>query len=237
MTSPARRHFQTVTAGAAAVGAVDPAAQTLQARYKTLLDAHRATLSKLQSTKGKIEAKRAFLGEYVPYVDGVLDADAGGDDVVLVMVMVWRIDVGDFAGAMAIARHAIRHRLTLPERFKRDLPATVVEEIAQALLADPGLDGAVDALLEALDLAAAEDMVDEIRAKAHKALGLALKDKAPAAALLHLRQALGFGGSGVKTVIGQLEKALDAQAAPGPADETNETGARTDTPADPLPPV
>ena len=80
MISPARRHFQSVTAGAAAIGATDPAAQTVQARYKALLDAHQATLSKLQSRKAKIEAKRAFVAEYAPYVEGVLLAGAGGDD-------------------------------------------------------------------------------------------------------------------------------------------------------------
>lgn len=224
--TPARRHFQAVTAGAEAVLAVTAAingaaaSAPLQDRMLALMQAHRVNLKAIKSRKAKIETKRRFLPEYAAYIAGVLAADAGGDNLVLVTLMVWHIDVGDYETALRIAEYAIRHRLELPSTFNRDLATTLVEEIAEAALlilaaATPLPSDTAEALDRALDLTEGADMPDQVRAKAYKALGLMRRDTAPADALRLLRMALDHDSScGVKTEIGRLERSLGSAATP-----------------------
>ncbi|WP_255213541.1 phage terminase small subunit, partial [Burkholderia pseudomallei] len=44
--------------------------------------------------------------------------------------MVWRIDAGDFDGALAIAAYALSNGLTLPDQFERSLASLVAEQFA-----------------------------------------------------------------------------------------------------------
>ena len=219
----ARKHFQRVTAGAIAGAAATSSTATavahpLQARMLALLQAQQIALKQMHSVKAKIAAKVGYVVEYEDYVAGILEADAGGDDAVLVTVMVWRLDAGLFGPALDIAEYALRHGLQLPERFDRDLACLVLEETAEAALStlQAGETLAVDlveALPRALQLTAAADMPDQVRAKAYKALGLIRRETDPAAALAHLREALSYDkGCGVKTEIGRLEKLLSGSA-------------------------
>lgn len=226
--TPARRHYQAVTAGAEAVRAATAATTgadapaPLRDRMLALLQAHTLALKAIKSRKRKIETKRTILPEYAAYIDGVLAADAGGSDLVLVTLMVWSIDAGDYAAALRIGAYAVKHRLELPDTYKRDLQTTLVEEIADAVLqalaaAELPATGAADALDQALDITEGGDMPDEVRAKAHKALGLLRRESSPAAALADLRLALTFdGGCGVKTEIGRLERLLANANQPDP---------------------
>jgi len=220
--TPARRHFQAVTAGVASAAVASGAPPPpLQGRMLAMLQAHQVNLKAIKSRKAKIETKRAFLPEYAAYVAGVLTAGAGGDDLVLVTLMVWHIDIGDYETALRIGEYAIRHRLQLPATYRRDLQTTLVEEIADATLltlaaAEPLPAGTAEALEHALELTEGADMPDEVRAKAYKALGLMRRETDPADALRSLRLALSFDpGCGVKTEIGRLERQTSG-AAPQP---------------------
>jgi uncharacterized protein YkvS len=221
----ARRHFQRVVAGAIATTAVTTSGAAapvhpLQARMLALLTAQQLALKQMQSVKAKIAAKVGYVVEYEDYVAGILDADAGGDDAVLVTIMVWRLDIGAFGPALDIAEYALRHNLQLPERFDRTLACLVLEETAEAALnvlqsGETLAADLVEALPRALELTADADMPDQVRAKAFKALGLIRRETDPAAALAHLRQALSYDkGTGVKTEIARLEKQLAAAAPP-----------------------
>lgn len=195
----------TATPGATAPG-------TIADKMLKLIAMHRAALKTIKSRLAKIAAKATFLPEYAAYVDGVVAAGNGGQDDVLVTVMLWRLDTGDFAGALALAGYALRHDLAMPDFIARDLPTTVVEEIADAALAELDRSEAdtvdPEPLREALDLTADRDMPDEVRAKAHKALGLILTGTAPDEALEHFTSALTLdAGCGVKTKLAALRKA------------------------------
>ena len=48
--------------------------------------------------------------------------------------MIWRIDAGDYTGALDIARHAIKHGWVLPQRFNRTCGTAVAEEFADAAM-------------------------------------------------------------------------------------------------------
>ncbi|MEX3614277.1 MAG: phage terminase small subunit [Burkholderia gladioli] len=173
-------------------------------RAKLASDQQRLKLT--QSVTRKIEMKREVLPDYLPYVDETMRLDTGAQDDVLVTLMVWRIDAGDYLGALDIARYAIRHGLTMPAHYERSLPATVAEGFAEA--AD-----VPDAVLgEVLDLTERFDMVDQIRAKLFKAYGLALAESDKPYAIDLLCRALRLNDKiGVKRDIARLESEVAAE--------------------------
>jgi hypothetical protein len=231
--SLARRHRERMLGQLAATQAAEPAtkragaAATEYELQRARLGVDLRRLKELQSIERKIELKRELLPGYEPWVAGVLDADVGAEDDILTHVMIWRIDTGDYAGAMPLARHVLRHNLTLPERFDRTAPTLIAEEIADAALKSFGQDRPFDhqLLLEVEDLVEPHDIFDQVRAKLEKAIGIAFIGLAetidPAAdgpagqkrgaqerALGHLRRAVELDDTvGVKKRIEQLERA------------------------------
>lgn len=187
---------------------------------------HTRALKEIQSVARKVEAKRGFLPDYWPWVDGVLQADAGGEDMVLTNVFVWAIDAGEYERALQMGAYILRHGLKLPDRYQRDPATTLMDEFADAAL-KPGAAGtgpSVDHLAQVADLTAAHDAPDQARAKLYKALGYGVAqrkdanddygqlDKATATqALALLQRALELDkNSGVKKDIERLERRLKA---------------------------
>lgn len=182
MTSPARRHFQRVTAALAAADAGEQPMQgdAFELMQAALFEDYRR-LKATQSMERKAEIKREILPQYADYVAGVLERGQGAQDDVLMRVMLWRIDAGDLAGAVEIARYALAHGLNPPDQFERGTAAVIAEEVAdQALkqLEAESSDAAalLDLLSEVETLSAGADMHDQIRAKLHKSLGYAARD-------------------------------------------------------------
>lgn len=243
MTSPAKRHFARVRAereAAAAASGDTQGGATRQELMLAKLASDRARLSAVQSAERKAEVKRELLPEYADYVAGVLAGGRGAQDDVLATVLVWRIDAGDYAGALEIAAYAIGNKLKLPDQFARPLAVAVAEEFADAALrALQQPDGTFDAQLLAQvgELTEGEDMPDQVRAKLLKAYGLALKVEPLeldtrwryAAALKALQRAAELNANaGVKQEIGRIEKALaklDAQHPQNPAQPDKLAGA------------
>ena len=130
-------------------------------------------LKQVQSQQNKAKVKGELLPEYVPYVDGVLAAGQGAQDDVLVTIMVWRFDAGDYAGGLDIAEYVIRHNLQTPNRFNRTTGCLVAEEVAEAALTVQKAGGVFphDILTRTAVLTADQDMPDEARAKLTLALG------------------------------------------------------------------
>jgi hypothetical protein len=154
---------------------------------------------------------------YSDYVAGVLGAGRGAQDDVLTTILVWRIDAGDFDGALAIASYALTHGLTLPDQFDRSLASVVAEQFADAALSTFMDGGTFDAArLERVDeLTHGTDMHDQVRAKLYKALGYSVQDSAPLDALDYLRRALSLNDRvGVKKDIDRLSKLIDADGHP-----------------------
>ena len=217
MTSPARRHFQRVTAAQAAGDAAEGTPQNGD-QYELMAAAlweARRTLKAIKSVQAKIEKKRELLPDFAPYIEGVLQAGSGAQDDVLMTVLVWRIDVGDLAGALDIAEYAMKHDLQTPDRYERDTASLIAEEIAETalkLLAEESADAEVLAgiLGTAQALTGDDDMHDEIRAKLLKAQGYAQRDAGyTTAALENLQRALSLNDrAGVKKDIEKLEREL-----------------------------
>lgn len=209
--SPARQHRQRVQAEQAARqgGSVRHASG-----YELMLmqlGEDRRRLKGIQSTVKKAEIKVEVLPKYVPWVDGVLVADGAQQDDVLMYVMLWRVDAGDYAGALAIGRHAIRHGWSMPQGFNRNVQTLLAEEMADAaknaIVAKTDFDP--DLLMQTLDVIGELDMPDQSRARLHKSLGWVLRESQPVAALNHLQQAMQLDERcGVKKDIEQLERKI-----------------------------
>lgn len=237
--SPARRHYLTTVAAAAAVVQEDgqaPDKATANAYELMLLQLaeHRRRLKQIESIERKIEAKRAFLQEYTDWVVGVLKGDRGGQDDVLVTVMVWMIDTGDLVGALPLVEYALRHGLTMPDQYQRKLGTVVAEEYADTALKRIGVLVTTRPEIEALNAVAhltrGNDMPDEVRAKLLKALGYMLREVGESAdALGFLREALRLNDKvGVKKEIERLEREV-AKAAEPPAGQGEQQPSDTTT--------
>ncbi|WP_313057884.1 phage terminase small subunit [Pseudomonas rhodesiae] len=135
----------------------------------------RLRLKAIQSNEGKAALKAQLLPEYIPYVEGVLAAGNGAQDDVMTTVMVWRVDVEDYSGALDIADYVLKHKLIMPDRFERATGCLVAEEIATAALKAQKANGSFDLsiLHRTVELTDAEDMPDQARAKLFLATGRA----------------------------------------------------------------
>lgn len=248
MVSLARQHYLRRIAGlgaahaAALAGApAEPAAAPNAGEYDLMvlkLRTDQVRLKALQSIEKRIELKRELLPEYAGWIQGRLDAavDAsrGVQDDVFMTIMLWRIDVGDFDGALPMAQYALRFKLAMPEPFKRGVACIFAEEVAEAAIKLLAAGQPAPAVLaQVSELVDGHDMPDEVRAKVHKALGLEAArvagDEAactasgvPGAArifkeraLVELQRALSLHAAcGVKGEIKRLEKELNKPTDP-----------------------
>ena len=214
MSSPARKHFQRISA------TTSQAAESESPRdangyelmlYKLAQDKRR--LHDIQSMETRAEVKRELLPEYESWIEGVLKGEQGVQDDVLMSIMVWRIDAGDYLGALEIARYALKHKLSMPDHYKRTTACLIAEEMADAAIKahDSGMAINVEPLQITAEITEKEDMPDEVRAKLFKAIGYGLSaDKSlTSGALGYLKKAFGLHDKvGVKKDIEKLEREL-----------------------------
>lgn len=227
---PFRAHMQRVEAaqagGVAASGAINTRTGQAASEYELMRAALGNDLRQLRNTQSlerKIEAKRGMIERYRDWIAGALAAEKPADDEIVTTILVWSIDIGEWALALDLARFVLLHGLSLPERYNRNAVNVIAEQFAEAGITNPPtVDLATLQLVEAMTVS--HDMYDQVRAKLHKAIGLAFKAKADgfdptaesgvaggkpaliAAALSHLNQAVARDGRcGVKQIIKQLE--------------------------------
>jgi hypothetical protein len=160
-------------------------------------------LHDIQSVERKIELKRELLPNYLPWIEGVLAADIGVQDDIVVHVMIWAFDIGDFPRGLVLGTYVLRHKLPLPDRFKRTAATLIAEEPADAALKAIGKreDFSLDVLLQVEQLTEAHDMPDVVKAKLCKAIGLLLVRAAEA-----IDETSGDGPAGLRQ--GTVERAL-----------------------------
>ncbi|MNE34407.1 Phage small terminase subunit [compost metagenome] len=216
--TPAQRHLAKTQA---ALKGAAPAADRQYANAYELqlmqLAEHRRTLKRIQSIERKIEAKRTMLHVYQPWIQGLLLADRGGQDDVLVTVMLWHLDTGDLAGAWPMADYVIRHGLSTPDRYERTAATLIAEEVADTAikLQDTGEGPDVALLRHYLTLLANSDMFDQVHAKLHKAVGrAALAAGHKQTAVDHYRRAIELHDKvGIKKELEVLEREVKKEQA------------------------
>ncbi len=125
--SPAKAHFLRVTAAQEAAATAPHQGMEGANAYELQLAQlyqDRSRLKNIQSGEGKAALKVELLPAYQPYISGVLQAGKGAQDEVVTTVMLWRIDAGDYAGALDIANYVLAHDLVMPDRFARTAAAS-----------------------------------------------------------------------------------------------------------------
>lgn len=210
MTNPFRAHTRFIQAQEAARSGGSGRSTKGYDLMLLQLNEDRRRLKGIQSNVRKAEIKVEVLPKYAAWAEGVLSADGAQQDDVLMYVMLWRVDAGDYAGALAIGRHALKHGWAMP-LGQRTTATVLAEEIADAakaaMLAKTPFDPAL--LLEVLEVVDAHDMPDQSRARLHKSIGWVLTESSPASALNHLKRALQLDEKcGVKKDIEQLERKI-----------------------------
>lgn len=212
--TPAELHRERVLA--ASQGADDSTfSQKAANQYELMLmlqAGHRRALKQVQSIERKAEVKAKYLPEYQAYIDGVLQGDAGRQDDVLMTVLLWQIDVGNFAEALRLADYAIGHDLQVPDRFERKTATLIAEEIAEVAMSRAATESKIPAelLLKTYELTKDQDMYDQVRAKLHKAIGMAMEGEDQLAlAAEHYTRALELDERiGVKKLLEKVERAI-----------------------------
>ncbi|WP_429071427.1 phage terminase small subunit [Aeromonas dhakensis] len=212
--TPARRNRERKLA--ALQGAANPQFDQVAANAYELqlmqLAEHRRTLKGIQSIERKIDAKRTMLTTYKPWIEGLLAADRGGQDDVLVTIMLWHLDTGDLEGAFNMADYVIRHKLNTPDQYDRSAPTLIAEEVADTAikLQEAGTGPSYGLLSAYLELLKESDMFDQVHAKLHKAVGrAALAEGFKEQAAEHYRRALELHDKvGIKKELEVLEREI-----------------------------
>lgn len=241
MLTPAQKHFQRVMAERH--GKTDEQSDTARTAHEQIIHRLRmdqSALRRVQSDQAKAAMKRQLLPHYEGWIEGTLDGDSGRQDEVIVTLMVWAIDAGDYALAARIGRYVVTHGLLMPDRFNRTAATVLVDEICDPILVQVKADDATDVtpylavLDEVADFTSGSDMPDVVRAKLCKARAFALRNgttEEQVTALELLRQALTLdAGAGVKKEIDRLARVVKkaAAAAAGAAGDDNTGSTGTD---------
>lgn len=224
MLTPAQKHFQRVMAERH--GKTDEQSDTARTAHEQIMHRLRmdqSALKRVQSDQAKAAMKRQLLPHYEGWIEGTFDGDSGRQDEVIVTLMVWAIDAGDYALAARIGRYVVTHGLLMPDRFNRTAATVLVDEICDPILVQVKADDTTDVtpylavLDEVAEFTAGSDMPDVVRAKLCKARAFALRNgttEEQTAALALLRQALTLdAGAGVKKEIERLARAVKKAAA------------------------
>ncbi|HIC8942066.1 TPA: phage terminase small subunit [Klebsiella aerogenes] len=235
MLTPAQKHFQRVMAERH--GKTDEQSDTARTAHEQIMHRLRmdqSALKRVQSDQAKAAMKRQLLPHYEGWIEGTLDGDSGRQDEVIVTLMVWAIDAGDYALAVRIGRYVVAHGLLMPDRFNRTAATVLVDEICDPILVQVKADDTTDftphlAMLdEVADFTAGSDMPDVVRAKLCKARAFALRNgttEEQTTALALLRQALTLdAGAGVKKEIERLARVVKKAAVQTGAEGADSTG-------------
>lgn len=206
--------------------------RNIELRIQSQLD----QLKNIRAIEKKVECKKQWLPDYQGYIDASLAQSPAQQNHVLMYLMVWAIDTGDFALASRIGQHAILNKMVMPDGYTRNVAEVLAEQTAEACIQNPTLAVQHATLLQ--DLAAmvfGEDLVHETHAKLYKAIGIALEESNPHESLAAYKNALRLNAnSGVKTKITQLEKRLNHSTTESSHDKLSGSQADT-TPVDTTP--
>jgi len=191
------------------------------------LHADQQRLKQIQSHQSKAKVKAEMLPEYQSWIDGILENGQGAQDEVLMTVLVWHIDVGNYDEALRIAEYALAHDLVMPDQYTRTLATVLLDEISAAMLkqkydTQEAIEQSLSVMKKTEELTDDRDAPDPAKAKLCKALAFALlarvgdgeitQEMMPDAeeAAKYLERAFDLDErSGVKATLNNLKKRLE----------------------------
>lgn len=194
-----------------------------------------ARIADINSREARQQLKRdELLPKYLPYVERYRESGLNHPNPVLMQVLVWLFDTAQFEQGLELAEFAIAQGQQLPERFRRDVPTFVADEVIEWAEAEhkagrnpepyvsnllPRVDGywaRINTDDEA-SLPAPWELFERIPARFHKLLGIiAMEREEWANAIDHFERAQSlYPEIGVKTRSDEAAKALRKQEAAG----------------------
>lgn len=174
-------------------------------------------LSAINSLELRQQLKREeLLPKYCDYVRRYRESGLNYPNPVLMQVLVWLFDTEQFEEGLELALFAIEQGQTLPERFKRDVPTFVADQVIEWAEAEHKAGRSPEPYVSnLLPLVEGWKLFERIPARYHKLLGLLAmerEDWAEAIARFDAAEAL-YPEIGVSTRRAACEKALRKQQA------------------------
>lgn len=183
-------------------------------------------ISEINSHELRRQLKREeLLPKYEEYVQRYRDSGLSFPNSVLMYVLVWLFDTAQFEKGLELAEFAMSQGQALPERFNRDIPTFVADEVIDWAEAEYKAkrtpEPYVSNLLPRVD--GEWKLFERIPARYHKQLGiLAMDQKEWATAIPHFERAEQLHeGIGVGTRLAGCRKALEkakTKASPPPTE-------------------
>ncbi|MBF7687751.1 phage terminase small subunit [Acinetobacter rathckeae] len=181
----ARQHYQKHSAKEEAAQASEFGSMKNATAYQQLqmqLKSDQARLSQVQSTSRKVMLKQDLIENYMPYVNGILEAKPAVDDEIVSRMLIWSIDIADYQKALEIGHYMLTAKLSLPDSFSRKTATFMTEQIADDFLKELKNGSEVDITVlhqleqlindENIDINE-RDMPEVVKAKLYLALGKA----------------------------------------------------------------
>lgn len=212
MLTPAARHVLRVSAQALEL---EKSSQVTSNKYQLMLaklHSDMARLKEINAIGRRIELKKQLLKDYEAWVDGALASNSKAHDEVLATVFVWLFDCGDYDRGLQVAEHFVKHNLSLPDRFARDVKTFIADEIADAALKAQAKEQRFSAeyLYKVEALIDGADIVEQVMAKLYKAIANEENAEGHIEKALHYYQLADetYSKIGVKKMIKALEAKL-----------------------------
>jgi tetratricopeptide (TPR) repeat protein len=178
-------------------------------------------ISAINSREARQQLKRdELLPKYLDYVQRYRESGLKHPNPVLMQVLVWLFDTVQFEAGLELATFAMGQGQELPERFKRDVPTFVADEVIEWAEAEHKANRSPEPYVSNLmPLVDGEwELFERIPARYHKLLGvLAMERQDWATAITHFNRATElYPEIGVNTRLAGAEKALRKQQAEQP---------------------
>ena len=175
-------------------------------------------VSAINSRELRQQLKRnELLPKYLDYVQRYRDSGLSFPNLVVMQVLVWLFDTAQFEAGLDLANFAMSQDQQLPERFKRDVPTFVADEVIDWAEAEYKAKRSPEPYLSnLLPLVDGEwQLFERIPARYHKQIGiLALDQRDFAKAITHFERAeVLFESIGVGTRLEGARKALAKEQA------------------------
>lgn len=215
MTSPAQRHKRAVAAKQAVIEDTTAQASAYELMLE-MLGQHKRALKAHKSFIQKNELKAQLLVDWHVYIDELIAHGDGRANAIVGQLMVWCVDVADYARAIGLGRYMLKHHISMPEHFERDVEDTLAEEMAMAWIGSDDPTVTLDELLMVGELVSGFDLFDQVNAKLHRAIGEAYaKADEVDKAVMYLDKAIEFNPNvGCKPLFGKLKKVSAARTEP-----------------------
>lgn len=128
--APAASKLQQMKQAANGDSSTGPQGNDLLIQLQGAMETDLGRLANIPVIEDKAKLKAELINNYLPFVKNYIEQGHNYPNSIAVQVMIWLFDIGDIENALALGLALNRMpKQELPERFKRDLPTYLADEI------------------------------------------------------------------------------------------------------------